>query len=414
MCQTVLDGRHGHLVDMDKRSIACACRACYLLFTREGAAGGRYKAVPERICHDPARPLAGADWNELQIPVAMAFFFFNSALGRVVAGYPSPGGVTECELDLEAWDRLAAAYPLLGEMTPDTEAIFVHQDEVFLIPIDMCYSLVGELRLYWQGFDGGAEAREALATFLAGLRRRAVGLGAGDANMADLIFGCTGATADRYAATPTLSFQLAITERSGVRVHAIALRCQIRIEPHRRRYTAVEAERLHDLFGDTSRWADTVKPIQLATVTAMVPTFTAVTEIELPVPCTYDLEVASARYLQGLDDGTIPLLMLFSGTVFVATEQGFTVELVPWSAEASYRMPVTVWRELVDAHFPGSAWLRCSRQTLDALSSYKARNALPTWDATLAELLAQANHGAGAASRSPRRIRRARRRVTQR
>jgi Family of unknown function (DUF5947) len=174
MCQTILDGWHGHLVDMDKRSIACACRACYLLFTHEGAAGGRYKAVPERICHDPARPLAGTDWNELQIPVAMAFFFFNSALGRVVAGYPSPGGVTECELDLEAWDRLAAAYPLFGELTPDTEAIFVHKDEVFLIPIDMCYSLVGELRMYWQGFDGGAEAREALAAFLAGLRRRAV------------------------------------------------------------------------------------------------------------------------------------------------------------------------------------------------------------------------------------------------
>jgi len=174
MCQTILDGWHGHLVDMDKRSIACACRACYLLFTHEGAAGGRYKAVPERICHDPARPLAGTDWNELQIPVAMAFFFFNSALGRVVAGYPSPGGVTECELDLEAWDRLATEYPLLGELAPDTEAIFVHKDEVFLIPIDMCYSLVGELRMYWQGFDGGTEAREALDRFLAGLRRRAV------------------------------------------------------------------------------------------------------------------------------------------------------------------------------------------------------------------------------------------------
>ena len=213
--------------------------------------------------------------------------------------------------------------------------------------------------------------------------------------MADLIFGCTGATADRFAATPALSFQLTITERSGVRIHAIALRCQIRIEPHRRRYTASEAERLHDLFGDTSRWADTVKPIQLATVTAMVPAFTAVTEVELTVPVTYDLEVASARYLQGLDDGTIPLLMLFSGTVFVATEQGFSVELGPWSAEASYRMPVAVWRELVDAHFPGSAWLRCSRDTLDALSQYKARNALPTWDATLTALLAQANHGAG-------------------
>jgi len=176
LCQTVLDSRHGHLIDMDKRSIACACRACYLLFTHEGAAGGRYRAVPERICRDPERPLAAADWNELQIPVTMAFFFYNSALGRVVAGYPSPGGVTECELDLGAWDRLAASYPLLAGLAPDTEAIFVHQDEIFLIPIDMCYSLVGELRLYWQGFDGGAEARAALETFLAGLRQRAVAL----------------------------------------------------------------------------------------------------------------------------------------------------------------------------------------------------------------------------------------------
>jgi hypothetical protein len=208
--------------------------------------------------------------------------------------------------------------------------------------------------------------------------------------MADLIFGCTGASAEQYAATPTLSFQLTITERSGVRIHAIALRCQIRIEPHRRRYSAAEAQRLHDLFGDPSRWADTVKPIQLATVTTMVPTFTAVTEIEVPVPVTYDLEVASARYLQGLDDGTIPLLMLFSGTVFIATDTGYSVELVPWSAEATYRMPVTVWQGLVDAHFPGSAWLRCGHETLDELAAFKAKHALPTWDATLLALLAAA------------------------
>ncbi len=178
MCREVLGERHGHLVDTGKRSIACACRACYLLFTHEGAAGGRYRAVPERVCHDPGRPLTDADRNELQIPVSMAFFFFNSALGRVVAGYPSPGGTTECELDLAAWDRLAAAYPLLGEMAPDVEAIFVNRadGEVFLIPIDVCYALVGELRLLWQGFDGGAEARAALAAFLAGLRQRTVAL----------------------------------------------------------------------------------------------------------------------------------------------------------------------------------------------------------------------------------------------
>ncbi len=176
MCREVLGDRHGHLVDTDKRSIACACRPCYLLFTHQGAAGGRYKAIPERVVHDPERPLTGMDWNELQIPVAMAFFFYNSALGRVVAGYPSPAGPTECELDLAAWDRLAATYPLLASMAPDTEAILVNRtdDEVFLIPIDECYSLIGELRMKWQGFDGGDEVREALATFLAGLRRRAV------------------------------------------------------------------------------------------------------------------------------------------------------------------------------------------------------------------------------------------------
>ena len=208
--------------------------------------------------------------------------------------------------------------------------------------------------------------------------------------MADLTFGCTQASALQYAATPTLSFALTVSESSGAKVHAIALRCQIRIEPHRRRYSAVEARRLHDLFGDPSRWADTVKPIQLATVTTMVPSFTALTEVDVQVPCTYDLEVASARYLQGLDDGTIPLLLLFSGTVFIDTGAGFSVELVPWSAEASYRMPVSVWRDLVNAHFPGSAWLRCSQETLDSLSDFKARRALPTWDATLLALLAEA------------------------
>ena len=176
MCREVLDDRHGHVVEIEQRSIVCACRACYLLFISDGAAAGRYRSVPERVRHDPARPLADADWNELQIPVAMAFFFFNSVLDRVVAGYPSPGGVTECELDLAAWDRLVITYPLLGAMAPDVEAILVNRNEVFLIPIDECYALVGQLRMRWQGFDGGAEARAALAAFLAGLRRRAVEL----------------------------------------------------------------------------------------------------------------------------------------------------------------------------------------------------------------------------------------------
>jgi hypothetical protein len=213
--------------------------------------------------------------------------------------------------------------------------------------------------------------------------------------MAELTFGCTEARAERYAATPTLSITLSITESTGVRVHAIALRCQIRIEPHRRRYSADEARRLNDLFGDTSRWAQTLKPIQLAAVSAMVPGFTSATQLEVPVPCTYDLEVASARYLQALDDGTIPLLLLFSGTVFIAHGESMRVELIPWSCEASYRMPVRAWQDVVDEHFPGSAWLRCSRDTLDALAAFKTARALPTWDATLSALLAAAGDPAG-------------------
>ena len=180
MCAEVLGERHGHVVDLENRSLACTCRACYLLFTHDGAAGGRYRAVPEYVYHDPDRPLTDLDWGELQIPVAMAFFFYNSELGRVVAGYPSPGGVTECELDLAAWDRLADAHPLLGVLAPDVEAILVNRNdgrnEAFLMPVDECYALVGELRMKWQGFDGGAEARAALTAFLDNLRQRAVPL----------------------------------------------------------------------------------------------------------------------------------------------------------------------------------------------------------------------------------------------
>jgi hypothetical protein len=206
----------------------------------------------------------------------------------------------------------------------------------------------------------------------------------------NLIFSCMKAEAKRHAATPTLSFRLSVAEAAGERIDAIALRCQIRIEPHRRQYSADEARRLHDLFGDPSRWAETVKPVQLATVSVMVPAFTAAAEVDIEVPCTYDLEVASARYLQGLDDGTVPLLLLFSGTVFTTVDGRMSVALIPWSSEASYRMPVSVWRDVVDEHFPGSAWLRCGRETLDALAEFKAERALPTWDATLAALLAEA------------------------
>jgi hypothetical protein len=170
LCAEKLGAEHRHLVDPRDRSIACACTACALLFTK---AGGRYQTVPDRVRHDPEAPLTDAEWARLSIPVTIAFFFFNSALGRVVASYPSPAGVTECELDLAAWDELADTHPLLAALEPDVEAILVVRPDTFLIPIDTCYSLAGALRLNWHGFDGGSEVRAVMAEYLAGIRRRA-------------------------------------------------------------------------------------------------------------------------------------------------------------------------------------------------------------------------------------------------
>jgi Family of unknown function (DUF5947) len=186
LCGELLGSEHSHLVDLQRRSIACACRACALLFTRPG---GRYRAVPDRVRLDPSAPLTEAEWAELQIPVGIAFFFVNSALGRVIASYPSPAGVTECELDLAAWDRLADGHPLLRAPAPDVEAILVAGGgtrsaggiETFLVPIDVCYSLAGALRLGWHGFDGGSEVKRIIADLLASLRQRARPLESADA-----------------------------------------------------------------------------------------------------------------------------------------------------------------------------------------------------------------------------------------
>jgi uncharacterized protein DUF6084 len=209
--------------------------------------------------------------------------------------------------------------------------------------------------------------------------------------VAELAFDCIGAQAERYAVVPSLTLRLRISETSGDRIAAIALRCQIRIEPARRRYSGTEAERLNDLFGDTSRWADTLKPLQFTTVPAMVPGFAGSIELDLPVAFSYDLEIGATRYFASLDTGEIPLLLLFSGTVFTVTDGGrMQVQQVPWSKETMFRLPVSVWRESVDAHFPDSAWIRMSRRTLDELQRFKTRHALPTWDATLAALLKEA------------------------
>jgi hypothetical protein len=208
--------------------------------------------------------------------------------------------------------------------------------------------------------------------------------------VAELVFDCTGARADKFAVYPSMFFTLQISETTGQRVEAIALRCQIRIEPARRRYTDDEAERLNDLFGETQRWADTLKPVQFINVSIMVPGFTGSTEIDLPVPLTYDMEIGATRYFAGLDDGEVPLLLLFSGTIFSIAGGKISVAQVPWSKEASYRLPISVWREAIDAHFPNTAWIKIGRLTFDDLLRYKSAKGLATWEAVILDLLSRA------------------------
>lgn len=207
--------------------------------------------------------------------------------------------------------------------------------------------------------------------------------------MTEFAFRCTGVRADPYAAGPTLVFRLQVTASPDTRVHALALRCQIRIEPARRAYDDTEAAALADLFGERSRWGTSLNPVQFAHVPLMVQGFTGETEVDLPVPCTYDMDIASSRYFHALQDSEVPLLMLFSGTAFTGAS-GFRVEPVPWDREATVRMPVKIWREMLEQHFPGSAWVRLPRDTMDALLAYRSRQALPSWEATVDRLLADA------------------------
>jgi hypothetical protein len=177
MCATEVAPAHSHVADLAASSLLCVCRACYLLFTHGTAGGGRYRGVPDRYARDPSRPLTVAEWDELQIPVGLAFFLYSSQRGEVSGFYPSPAGATECLLDLPAWARLAEAHPLLDAAARDVEAVLICRGdpgvEYFIVPIDACYELAGRMRMLWKGFDGGTEARDSIGEFLAGVRARA-------------------------------------------------------------------------------------------------------------------------------------------------------------------------------------------------------------------------------------------------
>jgi hypothetical protein len=205
-----------------------------------------------------------------------------------------------------------------------------------------------------------------------------------------LSFEVVDARPEPYAATPTLMLRLRISAAGDEPVHAVALRGQIMIEPQRRRYVASEEEQLVELFGETPRWGDTLRPFLWTHVATMVPGFTGSTEIDLAVPCTYDFEVAAAKYLHALRQGEIPIVLLFSGTAFSMDAGVLRVDPVPWHEEASYRLPVATWRAVMDLYFPNGGWVRVRRDTLDALQRFKASRALLGWDEVLTLLLKEA------------------------
>lgn len=178
LCGAPAGAEHAHVVDLEQRQLCCVCRPCALLFERPGVATGRYRTVPGRVLVDPAFTLREAEWAALEVPVHLAFVFFNSSLGRWLAVYPSPAGATESELDEAAWDEVMRGLPLAKRVEPDVEALLVYGRrgrpglEVFLAPIDACYDLVGRVRRHWRGFDGGDEARAEIDAFFEELRRR--------------------------------------------------------------------------------------------------------------------------------------------------------------------------------------------------------------------------------------------------
>jgi len=184
MCATPIAHEHSHVVNLERRSLMCSCRACYLLFTRKQSAQGKYRAVPDRYVYDPTFQLTQGLWEELQIPVRIAFFFFNSSTGRVAGFYPSPAGATESLLPLEAWQTLSETNSMLTVLEPDVEALLVYGHkqesfECFIVPIDACYELTGLIRRRWKGFDGGEEAWRDVDAFFDRVRSRSVQPGDG-------------------------------------------------------------------------------------------------------------------------------------------------------------------------------------------------------------------------------------------
>jgi hypothetical protein len=210
--------------------------------------------------------------------------------------------------------------------------------------------------------------------------------------MPELSFAVEGAEAVSYAAAPQLALKLRVSNRDPEeQIHSVILGCQVRIEAPRRRYAPQERERLVDLFGEPARWSQTLRSLLWANVSVNVPRFCREVLVDLEVPCTYDFNLQVTKYFDSLSDGEVPVTLLFSGSVFFAGDGGrLQVGRVSWSEEATYRMPVSVWKEVMQLYYPNTAWLSLRKDVFDRLAAYKSRRGLPTWEQAVESLLLEA------------------------
>jgi hypothetical protein len=211
--------------------------------------------------------------------------------------------------------------------------------------------------------------------------------------MPELHFQIDSAEAVAHSATPLIALKLRITNFPAAQViHTLTLRCQVQIEPAKRRYVPDEQVKLLDLFGTPERWARTVKPLLWMNTSVAVPRFASEIVVDLQLPCTFDFNVAATKYFHALEAGDIPLCVMFSGTLFLeGHEGGLQVAQVPWDREASFRLPIAVWKEMMEMHHPNSAWLCLHRDTFEQLYDYKVRNGIPTWEQAIERALAAAD-----------------------
>jgi hypothetical protein len=207
--------------------------------------------------------------------------------------------------------------------------------------------------------------------------------------MPDLRLSIEGAEVVQYAAAPLLAFKLRIANHpSEETIHTVALRAQIQIEATRRNYDADEQARLLDLFGQPDRWGQTLRSMLWTHASVVVPRFTGSALVDIVVPCTFDFNIAATKYFHGVASGDLPLCFQFSGTVFYQGENE-TLQVAPisWDKEAKYRLPVKVWKGLMEVYYPNSAWLALQRDTFEKLYQFKMREGIPTWEEALERAL---------------------------